>query len=74
MRKPYILYCITIISFLLGIHEGRIALWKDGDPEPVKVFPYSARLLPEKDRQLLEKGLVLDSESELSRALEDYLS
>ena len=60
MKKLTILYCVTLLGFLLGIHNGRIALWEDGKQTPVKVFPYSAAMLPEKDRQALEKGIHFD--------------
>ena len=74
MRKLTILYCITLLGFLLGIHNGRIALWEDGKQTPIKVFPYSANLLPAKDRQALEKGIYFDSKQELIERVEDYLS
>ena len=74
MKNVIILYSMILVGFLLGIHGGRITLWKDGDPSPVKVFPYSARLLPEKDRQALEKGIHFDTKEELAQRIEDYLS
>lgn len=73
-KKLTILYCITALSFLLGIYKGKIALWKKGEAEPVKVFPYSAAILPEKDRALLEKGIEIEDLEELARYAEDYLS
>ena len=74
MKKIAVLYCMTILGFLLGIQGGRIALWEDGKKEPIKVFPYSASMLPEKDRALLEEGIHFDSKEELVRRIEDYLS
>lgn len=74
MKKLTILYCVTLLGFLLGIHNGRIALWEDGKQAPVKVFPYSANMLPKKDRQALEKGIHFDSKQELVERIEDYLS
>lgn len=74
MKPRYKLYSIVLLGFLLGIHGGRIALWKDGTTKPVKVFPYSAELLPEKDRALLEKGIHFDTKEALIARIEDYLS
>lgn len=74
MKKLTILYCVTVLGFLLGIHNGRVALWEDGKTAPVKVFPYRASLLPDKDRQALEKGIHFDSKQELMDRVEDYLS
>lgn len=74
VKKLSYLYCILAFGFLLGIHQGRIALWKDDDPQPVKVFPYYASMLPKADQQALEKGIYLDDDTDLRKLLEDYLS
>ena len=72
-KKLTILYCITLLSFLLGIHKGKIALWKAGNPNPVKVFPYSADILPDKERAMLEKGVEIKDLEQLTRYAEKYL-
>lgn len=65
---------LALAVYLLGIHDGKIALWHGDDPEPVEVFPYRAALLPEEDRQRLEKGIPIDSMEDLRRLVEAYLS
>ena len=67
-------YLALIFTFLLGCHEGFVALWKIPDPEPVYVFPYSITSLPPGDRDKLEQGIPVRTRQELSRLLEDYLS
>lgn len=74
MKHLCTLYSITLLGFLLGIHGGRIALWEDGKKDPIKVFPYSASMLPQQDRALLEKGLHFDTKEALIARIEDYLS
>ena len=74
MKRIFSLWCIIMLGFLLGIHQGRIALWKDEDPNPIKVFPYSAKLLPVADRRALEEGIRFESAEDLNRLLADYLS
>ena len=74
MKKHSILYSILFFGFLLGIYEGRIALWKDNDPKPYKVFPYYAAMLPKEDRNTLKKGIYLENEEQLRKLVEDYLS
>jgi hypothetical protein len=74
MRKLSIIYGMLLFGFILGIHEGRIALWKDNDPEPYKVFPYYASMLPRKDRNALKKGIYLENEDQLRQLVEEYLS
>ena len=74
MKKMKILTNLVLFGFILGIHEGRVALWKDNQKSPMKVFPYQASMLPEADQQRLEKGIHVDSLSELYKLIEDYLS
>jgi len=74
MKNFSVLTCTLLLGFLLGIHDGRIALWKDNNPEPLKVFPYSAYLLPPADRRALEEGIRFENLDELKRMVEDYLS
>ena len=74
MKKKTILSQLLLLGFLLGIHNGKIALWKDQDPEPYRVFPYSAMALPPQVRQALESGIYIDSEADLEKLLENFLS
>ena len=68
-------FCSAVLfGFLLGVHEGRIALWKDEGRDPVKIFPYHARMLPAADRRALEEGIRFESAEDLVRLLDDYLS
>ena len=72
--KGFPVYLALIFTFLLGIHEGFIALWRSGEDAPAAVFPYRAESLPNADRQALEKGISVGSVDALHRLLEDYLS
>ena len=74
MKKQKILTNIVLLGFILGIHEGQVALWKDNQKKPMKVFPYQASMLPEADQKRLEKGIHVESLSELYKLVEDYLS
>lgn len=65
---------LLLAVYLLGIHDGKIALWSGDDPEPVRVFPYSASMLPQEARAYLEKGIPINSMAELDRLIEAYLS
>ena len=68
------LVAAVALTFLLGVHDGYIALWKEGRPEPAEVFPYKASLLPEADQKRLEKGIRIESKKDLLELMEDYLS
>ena len=74
IKAKQFLSLAVMFGFLLGVQNGYVALWKDGDPEPVRVFPYLAENLPEADRQALEKGIHLDNKLQLIQLIEDYLS
>jgi len=73
MRHAYV-YLTLVFAFLLGSHEGFLALWTDGDKEPAEVFPYSVASLPPADQQRLEQGISISSRQELLAILEDFLS
>lgn len=74
MRSARLFSILMAFGLLLGIHNGYIALWQGEDPEPVRVFPYRASMLPEQDQRLLEAGIPIGNESRLHSLLEDYLS
>ncbi len=68
------LYLTLFFAFLLGSHEGFVALWTSPGGDPAHIFPYSLDSLPPADRQRLEQGITIESEAELQALLEDYLS
>ena len=70
-RKQFI---ALALSFLLGVQNGYIALWKEGSEKPLRVFPYQVKMLPLADQLALKKGIVIKSDSKLAEFLEDYLS
>lgn len=77
MKKKHLsqLLCCAILSlYLLGIHDGKVALWKGDDPEPIRVFPYRASMLPEEAQSKLKAGIPIDSMEDLNRLIEAYLS
>ena len=63
-----------LLSFLLGTHNGYIALWESGSTEPLKVFPYRTEMLPKTDQEALSEGIRIDSSLKLAEYLQDYLS
>ncbi len=74
MGKRKLAAAILLAGFLLGVKDGYVALWKDGKADPVRVFPYSVSALPKADQAALEQGIHIDSASDLTQLLEDYLS
>jgi hypothetical protein len=66
--------CALFFSFLLGVHDGRLAMWKDEDPTPCKVFPCPIIVLPQAVQEQLRAGLRLESMDDVNRLLENFLS
>lgn len=63
-----------LFGFLLGVHEGRIAIWKDGIRDPWRIFPYPFAVLPSDTQQELKNGIRIDTMEDLDRLLENLLS
>ena len=76
LKKSYahIAMLALCFSFLLGIKNGKVVLWKDGQAEPVKTYPYPLSMLPKEARDALAKGVPLESEQQLYDMIQDYLS
>lgn len=76
MKRSACKFLPLLLSFgvVLGIYRGQLALWKGEDPQPYKLFPCPISALPNDQRQALEKGIRIDSEEQLDRLLEAYLS
>ena len=59
---------------VLGVFEGRLALFKGESPYPNKVYDFYVRNLPKEDQSRLSEGIFVSSESELESLLEDFMS
>lgn len=74
MKRYPLALSLLCLGFLLGVYEGKVALWIDGFSKPYYISEYSVQLLPPADQQRLEQGIKVRSREELNRLLEDYLS
>ena len=74
LRKYRQVYLALIFTFILGVHKGKLALYKPGCQDPLRVFPYRVEMLPAADQAALEKGIPINTPDGLSRLIEDYLS
>ncbi len=59
-------------GFLLGLHRGRVALWRDGESHPLQIYDIPARTLPPRERLRLEQGIPVESKEELWLLLENF--
>lgn len=74
MKRAHILYYILLLNLFLGIHQGNLALWKEGCAVPEAVYPCPVHALPLEDQSLLKQGIPVASPEELTARLEDLLS
>ncbi len=72
--KHAFLYLTLIFTFILGSHEGFVALWTQAGGDPAWVSPYKVSSLPTQDQKSLEQGIQVTSCQELHQLLEDLLS
>lgn len=61
------------LSFLLGIRDGKLALWRSGRAHPEQIYDIRADTLPPSDQLQLRRGIRLDTREEVWLVLENYL-
>ena len=62
------------VLYTIKEYEGKIAVFKNSDNKPYTVYEAYTSLLPEQDRQRLQKGIKVDNTADLQRIIEDYTS
>jgi len=60
--------------YLLREYDGELAVFRENETEPWKLYSVAVNSLPESDRILLRNGIPVSGEEELRRLLEDYTS
>lgn len=60
--------------FIIGEYDGRLAIFLEGNAEPLEIYDTYLSDLPEADRNYIQKGIRTTSLSELSVYLEDLTS
>ncbi len=60
--------------FVVSEYQGNIAVFEKDNPSPVKITDVQIVDLPREDRELLKKGIKVNTKEELSNILEDYCS
>ena len=73
MRKisQNILTLFLAAGFLLGSHNGYLALWEDGKEDPRQIFPCPVSSLPEADQTALQEGIRVRDMERLQQLLAD---
>ena len=76
MKRPLyqMLTALILSGFLLGVRNGQVAIWKDNDPQPIRVFNWSVSLLPSPIQEALIKGIRIDSDSDIGQLIQDMIA
>lgn len=74
MKGKHILPAALALGFILGCSNGYVALWRQGQSSPLRVYPCRVSTLPPADQYALGRGIIASNEEELAHLLEDYLS
>ncbi len=65
---------VIFVQRLLGVWEGKLALFTEGRDNPDEVYDVYIQTLPKEEQDRLRKGIVIQNEEELAGWLEDYTS
>ena len=65
---------VLLAGFLLGLHDGRLTLWREGTVHPEQIYDIRGDSLPPADRLMLQRGIRVENREELWEILENYLS
>lgn len=61
-------------KYTLADYNGRLAIFENGNENPIEVFEIQTSSLPEGDKKMLKTGIQASSYEELLRLTEDYTS
>ncbi len=64
----------SVYFYTLRDYKGRIALFVNDNEAPKETFEVFTDTLPEEDASKLKKGIIVKSEAELQKILEEYIS
>ena len=62
------------VRYLMKNYGGRPAVFEAQQQSPLLVFDVYVNTLPEYDQQLLQEGISVEGEQQLTRIIEDYIS
>lgn len=74
MRFFRIFLPVVAIMLYLGVHNGNLALYRQGHKVPVQVYSVPVSIFPKEDQTLLTAGIPIESQKQLNELLEAYLS
>ncbi len=61
-------------SYVVKEYNGKIAVFEKGSQSPYRTTDMYINFLPEYDKALLSTGIEVDTQAEVNKVLEDYIS
>jgi hypothetical protein len=58
-------------GYIMKTHEGVVALFREGSDTPYELLDYPVYLLSDEDKSALESGIIVETEQEIRRLVED---
>ena len=63
-----------VLTAILGLQKGNLALWQPGTEQPLQVFPYRCDTRPPEVLQSLEEGMEFSDLDTAREVAEDFCS
>ena len=63
---------VLALGFLLGVHNGRVAIWADGTREPYRIIPCPVFLLTRSQQDALAAGIRIDNMTDVEKLIRDF--
>lgn len=61
-------------EYKISVFNGRVAVFEKDSKIPYKVYDTYVNTLPEKDQSILQKGIYVNTASEMMKIIEEYTS
>ena len=69
-----IVYSSELFKYTMRSYKGAIGIFKNNEPEPFEIIDIDISKLPQHDANALNKGIIVLTEEELYRRIEDFTS
>lgn len=61
-------------GYVLKEYDGCLALFRSGSSKPYRRLDFNVSMLTDFDRELLKNGIYVQTEAELNKLIEDFIS
>lgn len=65
---------VMLLALYLGTYGNQLALWQEGQEDPIRIYPYNAEIYTETDLNKLKNGIQIYGSGSLQTHLDDFQS